>query len=591
MIGLRRALGVIGVLALVIGLAEIPIILGSDHFDLRGLQLAFTLAAGWGFIGTGLFLWARRPDNRIGPLMVLVGFLWFLSQLTSSDNALLFTIGGVFGSVYVAATMQLVLAYPSGELAGRGDRVVIGLAYFVTTIALVPMYLFLDPVDDGCEGCPDNLIMIARNEDVVVVMDALFSVLGVVVLGYVVVTLIRRWRAAGPGRGELLGPVYGLLGVLLTMLGLTLAVDLFGTPDFVESGLYLAGIACFALMPYAFLGSLARSRLIDVTVLEAENERLYAALRARVEELRASRQRIVEAGVAERRRLERNLHDGAQQRLVSLALAIRMARTKLPDDPDAASELLDGASEELELALAELRELARGIHPAVLSDRGLGAALEALASRAPVPVELSHGAVGEISDAAESAAYFVVAEALTNVAKYAQASSATVSVARVDGAVEIAVADDGVGGADPDRGSGLRGLADRLAALNGELEVESAVGAGTKVQARIPCAEWSPTTPSCCARGWRGCSRRTASRWSVRRATRTTYGGRSTRTSQTWRSSTSGCPRTTPTMACGRRSTSVAISPRRPCWSSRSTSRRATRSTSSATAMVMWATC
>jgi signal transduction histidine kinase len=488
-IGLRRALAVIGVLALVLGLAEIPIVLGSDHFDLRGLQLAIALAAGWGFIGTGLFLWGRRPDNRIGPLMVLVGFLWFLSQLTSSNNALLFTIGGVFGSVYVAATMHLVLAYPSGELTERGDRLVVALAYFVTTIALVPLYLFLDPVDDGCEGCPENLLMISRNDDVVVVIDAFFSVLGVAVLGYVVVTLVRRWRAAGPGRGELLGPVYGLIGVLLSMLGLTLVVDLFGTPDAVEWSLYLAGVLCFALMPYAFLASLARSRLIGATVLEAENERLYAELRARVEELRASRQRIVEAGVAERRRIERDLHDGAQQRLVSLALALRMARAKVDSDPSAAAELLDGASEELELALAELRELARGIHPAVLSDRGLGAALEALASRAPLPVEIADDGVGEeMPDTVESAAYFVVAEALTNVAKYASANGARVSVERVDGIVEVTVVDDGVGGADPVRGTGLRGLSDRLAALDGELDVESPAGEGTTVRARIPCA-------------------------------------------------------------------------------------------------------
>jgi signal transduction histidine kinase len=487
-IGLRRALTAIGVLALVFGLAEIPLILESNHVELRGLQLALTLAAGWGFIGTGLFLWARRPDNRIGSLMVLVGFLWLGSQLFASDMALVFTIGGALGSVYVAATMHLVLAYPSGELTERRDRQAVGLAYFVTTIGLLPVYLLLDPAEDGCPDCPENLIMVASDDTAITVLDAVLSVLGVVVLGYVVATLVRRWRAAGPGRGELLGPVYGLIGVLLVMLSLTLAVDLLGAPDVVESSLYIAGIVCFALMPYAFLGSLARSRLIGAVVLEAENVRLDAELRARVEELRASRQRIVEAGVAERRRLERDLHDGAQQRLVSLALALRMARSKVGADPDAAAELLEGASEELELALAELRELARGIHPAVLSDRGLGAALEALASRAPLPVELSHSTGDGIPDAVESAAYFVVAEALTNVAKYAQANAATVRVARVDGAVEVAVADDGVGGADPECGSGLRGLADRLSALDGKLLVESPAGRGTTVRAVIPCA-------------------------------------------------------------------------------------------------------
>jgi signal transduction histidine kinase len=487
-IGLRRALVAIAVVGFLLGLAEIPLILGSDFTSLRGLQLGITLAAGWGFIGTGLFLWARRPDNQIGPLMTLVGFLWFVSQLSVSNLPLLFTVGNALGSVYVAATMQLVLAYPSGELTERRDRVVVAVAYAITTVGLLLMGLFLDPADDGCPECPDNLALVSPNVDIATVLDVAFSVVAVVLLGVVIATLIRRWREAGPGRATLLGPVYLLIGLLLTMLVLTLAVDLVGAPDWVETVFFISGVACFAAMPYSFLGALARSRLVDATVLEAENVRLDAELQARVEELRASRQRIVKAGVAERRRLERDLHDGAQQRLVSLALTIRMARGQLPDDPQAADDLLEGAGEELRLALAELRELARGIHPAVLSDRGLGAALEALASRAPLPVELSHGTELEMPDAVESAAYFVVAEALTNVAKYAEATRATVNVERVDGIVEVAVVDDGVGGADPGRGSGLRGLADRLSALDGELDVQSAAGAGTTIRARIPCA-------------------------------------------------------------------------------------------------------
>jgi signal transduction histidine kinase len=186
-----------------------------------------------------------------------------------------------------------------------------------------------------------------------------------------------------------------------------------------------------------------------------------------------------------RRKLERNLHDGAQQRLVSISIALRLAESKLGEHPDEAAELVRGTREELSLALDELRELARGIHPAVLTDRGLRAALEALAGRAPIPVELD--TVDEkAAPAVEAAAYYVVAEALTNVAKYARASSATVRVARRDGALTVSVTDDGVGGADPERGSGLRGLADRLAALDGSLAVESPNGAGTRVRAEIP---------------------------------------------------------------------------------------------------------
>ena len=221
--------------------------------------------------------------------------------------------------------------------------------------------------------------------------------------------------------------------------------------------------------------------------LAVENERLQAQLRARVEELRASRARIVEAGTDERRRLERNLHDGAQQRLVALSLTLRLAQGKVHDDPDQAEELMSAAQEELTLALAELRELARGIHPAVLSDRGLTAALEALAGRAPIPVELAELPRERLPEPIEAAAYFVVAEALTNVAKYSHASGATVSVSRMDGHAIVEVADDGVGGADPSRGSGLAGLTDRLAALDGRLEIESPAGGGTLVRAEIPC--------------------------------------------------------------------------------------------------------
>jgi signal transduction histidine kinase len=220
--------------------------------------------------------------------------------------------------------------------------------------------------------------------------------------------------------------------------------------------------------------------------LAVQNGRLQAQLRARVEQLRTSRARIVEAGLVERRRLERNLHDGAQQRLVALSLALRLARAKLVKDPGAADRLLEGAQQELDLALQELRELARGIHPAVLADRGLEAAIETLAGRSPVHIELVETPRDRLPEPVEAAAYFVIAEALTNVAKYAQASQATVRVTRRNGEAVVEVADDGVGGADPQRGSGLRGLADRVAALDGRLEVHSPPGAGTRLRAEIP---------------------------------------------------------------------------------------------------------
>jgi signal transduction histidine kinase len=219
--------------------------------------------------------------------------------------------------------------------------------------------------------------------------------------------------------------------------------------------------------------------------LGLENERLDAELRAKVEELSTSRARIVESGYAARRRLERDLHDGAQQRLVSLALRLRMLRSRVKDEPEVVQEL-DSARGELDQALDELRELARGIHPSVLSDRGLDAALDGLARRAPLPVELGETPSERLPDRVESAAYFVVAEALTNVAKYAHATHASVNIRRHDGQVLVEVSDDGVGGADPATGSGLRGLLDRVSAVGGRLEVDSRPGEGTTIRASIP---------------------------------------------------------------------------------------------------------
>ena len=203
------------------------------------------------------------------------------------------------------------------------------------------------------------------------------------------------------------------------------------------------------------------------------------------EDLRASSARLVRAEDQARRALERNLHDGAQQRLVALSVALRLVESKLGSDPDGATELLAGAREELTHALAELRELARGIHPAVLTDRGLRPALETLRSRAPIPVDLVADDERYPAEA-EAAAYYVVAETLTNVAKYAHASSASVQVARQNGALHVTVSDDGVGGADPAVGSGLRGLVDRVAVLDGTLEIDSPAGGGTSVRAKIP---------------------------------------------------------------------------------------------------------
>ena len=257
-----------------------------------------------------------------------------------------------------------------------------------------------------------------------------------------------------------------------------------------------AAFVTSGLMPFAFIVGLTRSRI----------SHLDAELHERMEELRASRARLVEAGDAARRKLERDLHDGAQSRLVALALTLRAARKRADDDPELA-RLLDSAQEELQTSLAELRELARGIHPAVLTERGLDAAVQTLVARAPVPVTVDANGPGRLPAPVESAAYFVVSEGLANVAKYAQATQASVAVRCEGDRVTVEVADDGVGGADTANGSGLRGLADRVAALDGTLTLESPAGRGTQLRAEIPVAEaGGRLSPRCLGPRCGGCA-------------------------------------------------------------------------------------
>ena len=216
-----------------------------------------------------------------------------------------------------------------------------------------------------------------------------------------------------------------------------------------------------------------------------ETERLHEESQARLAELRASRKRLVAAGDEERRRLERNLHDGAQQRIVAVTLQLRLIQRSVRDNPALAEQLASSAATELALSLEELRELARGLHPAVL-DRGLEPALRALASRSPVPTAVLCQTPEQLPQPIELAAYFVASEALTNVAKYARATAAEVRVAANPSKLVVEIADDGVGGANPTGGSGLRGLADRVEALGGRLQVSSAPGAGTVITAELP---------------------------------------------------------------------------------------------------------
>jgi signal transduction histidine kinase len=217
-----------------------------------------------------------------------------------------------------------------------------------------------------------------------------------------------------------------------------------------------------------------------------ENGRLRAEQQAHLDELRGSRIRVLEAGRRERQRLERNLHDGAQQRLVALSLDLGLLESRLGEDTDAKATLAQ-AKREIALSLEELRTVARGLHPAVLSAHGLGVALESLAAQAPIPVHLSVEVDDRLDESVEVAAYYVVSESLANVGQHAQASVASVDVAHADGQLVVQVVDDGIGGADSERGTGLRGLADRVEALGGKLRVWTPSGGGTRVRADIPC--------------------------------------------------------------------------------------------------------
>jgi signal transduction histidine kinase len=578
---LRRALAGIAILGVLVGAIVAIGVLASDHVKLRGLNASLALLIGWSFLGAGLYAWWRRPYNRFGGLMAAVAFAWFLSILTASNSSVGFTIGLIFGVLYLAVLIHMLLAYPSGRLETGRQVALVCFGYVLAIAGQIPPLLWGDSAYFECPKCPVPLTHVSDDADMVNAFDVAFMCVAAVAIGLVLVILIQRWRQASPPQRRAMAPVLWSGFVLLTLFVGLLATSAMGASGAADVLAYAALIA-FTAVPWAFLFGLLRSRFsragavselltrigaapgtgglrelladalgdrslriaywldakgrwIDpdghevelpshdhprrawtsvelegrrvgavvydrslceepelvasvaaAAALAVQHEQLTAELRARVEELRASRQRLVEAGIAERRRLERNLHDGAQQRLVALSLTLRLAQNKMRKDPDAAERLMAGAHEELQLALEELRELARGIHPAVLSDRGLQGALEALAGRLPIPIELSEAPDDRLPAPIEAAAYFVVAEALTNVVKYADASHASVTVVRSNGHAIVEVRDDGIGGADPGRGSGLRGLADRVAALDGRLELESPPGEGTLLRAEIP---------------------------------------------------------------------------------------------------------
>ena len=590
--GLRRALVALFVLGVLFAGLDVALVLNSDHEQQKVATAIFGPIIGLSFIGTGVFAWWRRPLNRFGLLMASVGFAWFVAGLAEADSSAVYTVGSYLGPLYLVIVIQMVLAFPTGRLETTGQRALVAAAYLDALVVTLPFYLLGGDISQDVARTPPNAFAVADQPDLASVFDYTASFIAVVILVGTVVLLLGKRRAATPPQRRAQAPMLWTGMVLVVLLGVTFLFDSVGLPQSIVDVPGMASLVCFAILPYAFLAGLVRSRysragavgelierlnepdsrislrravadalgdrsielvywregaghyvtyeghpfplpdegsgravaevraagggvpgsgdgrLIGAIVYDAaiaeepglvrgvaaaaalqlENERLEAELRARVAELHSSRSRLLEVSMFERRRLERDLHDGAQQRLVALSLQLGLARRKLADDPDTAERLLDAARDELDRALEELRELARGIHPAILTDRGLPAALEALADRAPVTVDLEAMPADRLPPPVEAAAYFVVAESLTNVAKYAAADHASVRVGRENGCAVVEVRDDGVGGADPSAGTGLRGLADRLAALDGRLEVHSPPGRGTLVRANIPFA-------------------------------------------------------------------------------------------------------
>jgi signal transduction histidine kinase len=521
-------------------------------------QVLLDLAIGWTYLYGGLALWASRPANRTGRLMTLVGLLWFVGNVSISDIGGFAEAATLFSEAAAVALIALVLAYPTGRLETRLDRITVAILALgftgMNALALLPV---------SREGTVELALQYGR------IVLAIFA--GMVV--------IRRWFVAPRHRRPELLPVLVagtvLLGVLITALvGQAVAVDE-TLATYLEAARILAPAAiplallvgfyrqserrqralvdampdlmirltpdghCLDIRPEASdlisgsVDSLIGGRIGDVlpgpvaqAVLSAASvaidtgrlqdldaavetpsgrrdyeiritrsgaDEVTAIVRDFTEqreaeaEVRQSRARIVDATDAERRRLERDLHDGAQQRLVSLSLKLRVARKRLGSHAEpAAAAGLDDAADELKTALEELRELAHGIHPAILTQAGLGPAIDNLTERSSVPAAVMGLPDRRLSPAVEATAYFVVSEALANVAKYSAATRATVAAECPGDSLRVEVADDGIGGADPARGSGLRGLADRVAALGGDLSVDSPPGGGTRIIAVIP---------------------------------------------------------------------------------------------------------
>ena len=505
-----------------------------------------TLLVGVSLLGCGLASWRARPDNRLGQIMVLTGFAWFAIQLIEASPAWLNTIGLAVQAVWIVGLVWMLLSFPSGRLTRRLDRCLVAIGVFAGLgLQLLAM---LDGNKAGlrCPGCANNLLQIAHDNEKALGLLNLQRLVGAVLIVLIVGLLIKRWLQASAAQRRVTAPVVVAGCATLAALAWTVVFDLLGDPlGSVPADVYFTTMAAVPVaVMFVFLqrrlargmvaglvvelggrsaspdlrSALARAlgdpslqlafwfpaeqRYVDgdgrvITLPEAgsgrgstfvANERLQAELRARLVELQASRARLVQATDAERRRIERDLHDGTQQRLVSIAMSLGLLETRLPAQATGVQPLVRETREALALALAELRELTHGINPPLLAERGLSAALEELCRRAPLPTHLELALDRRLPSQIETAAYFTASEALTNAAKHSHGKAVRVAAACDDHCLTVKVTDDGIGGASAVGGSGLRGLGDRVEALGGRFTVSSPPGRGTTLEAEIPCA-------------------------------------------------------------------------------------------------------
>ncbi len=563
--------------------------------DVQWTEIAGNELVGVSYVVAGTIAWLRRPDNRIGPAILVTGITSFIPAfvrvpipaVTSAAFAFAF-VTNVFGAF-------ILLAYPSGRFFSRTAKLVFRVAVVGTVIPVIARLFLLDTGSDFSSATGPSSLSYGcdcRNPFVLLPDDGLYGgamlvsrIVTVLVTILVLTLIVRRWSGASSalrrqlvpvlfagavglaafaideiaftasnGQQPILAvtsvglvlaraavPIGFLLGLLRTQIDMALVgrlvVELGGAPPperleamvaatlhdpSVQLGYWSAAAQEFMdaaghriepiASPTRAVTMVARNARSIATIvhdpalredpglmasvsaavgLAVENQSLTAELQAQLDEVRASRTRIVAAADAERARLERDIHDGAQQRLLALMIELRLAREAVGADPDLdLAARLDRAMTNLRSATDELRELARGVRPAILADAGLGPAVRTLAELSSCPVELSIDLAGRLDAAVEAAAYFVVAESLANVVRHASATVARVaiSIESDPGRVVVAVTDDGVGGASVDRGSGIRGLKDRVEALGGQLAVESRAGNGTRIRVELPCA-------------------------------------------------------------------------------------------------------